>query len=848
MDVHREHDDTWFVPLADMADLGMDMDGLGIDVGSGDRPSHDSDNDIAPLPKETPTASEGYKSPPSTREFSGSTQCGISPANTLNSSQNQPRPESSTPYQISLIQEDPEASLLRKHRSVSTFHSTYGDFAAHHKCESVKGVKGSRRSWSSIITIILSVYSTLLSGTFVAVALIGPDYKAITTNGKLTPSSSTLISAILAKTIELSFVTVIIAMVDQELSRRASSARRRSGVTLAELSMRGWIAQPGTMLSRWESVRYASLSTLGLISILAALLAMLYTSAAAALVQPQLIAGKWHERVLQGIVRSSFANPIHIAEDCFIPVPLKDDPEHHNETCSSLEHAAAAYKNYYTYLGMWSDKGRNSSSSNRPSGTAWLSNDTTVIAPWVGNKLDHTAAVLPDPSTGIIINNVSIAYPHTGVISAARNPSNMISQPKDLDGVGRYTINASVSSPVVHSLCATVSEKHLAPIIFEKWNAIQEPLDHASWPKQFVYTKTHPYPYMGSTALDDVFEWGEKYGEPSPVFMKLPQDYNTVLAASSGNLTRKSVYVLSKGENTTSGLDYALCQLQVVQTGYCYTSYQASGQGAVLEGVCSDSAVPGSMQYIHDHPDVPTSRTLDALSVDWPNVGWAMGTALSLNDGSFDGQSSNARLLSQLMLRKPALDPTRPSLAEALAVLSGCTLLQSTADAPFIHYWNYTQLEAPNNTLPDPGRPQFFNASISAQQYASGGSAGYQKAFHVVLIGVFALNVMALLYFFRHRTWYVDFSEPPNLFSLAVNSPPNEAFSGCCGTGPQGKDYGVTWTLEQDQGHLFVQSGTRTGTEESAGESPPSLQKRKVWKTVTDSPAMRGFKKLAPWK
>jgi hypothetical protein len=42
----------------------------------------------------------------------------------------------------------------------------------------------------------------------------------------------------LAKTIELSFVTEIVAMLGQELSRKASSAHRRSGVTLAELNMR----------------------------------------------------------------------------------------------------------------------------------------------------------------------------------------------------------------------------------------------------------------------------------------------------------------------------------------------------------------------------------------------------------------------------------------------------------------------------------------------------------------------------------------------------------------------------------------------------------------------------------
>lgn len=848
----HEHNGAWSsIPLADMADLGMDMSGLGIDVDAGDRSPQHSDIDIPPVSKETQSSPQIYTTPPSTGGLSESTpQPEISPVNTFSSSQHRSDQVPSTPYNLSMLSEDPEANLLRKHRSMSTIHSTYGDFAAHHKCESAKGIKGSRRTWSSVITIMLSVYSTAISGAFLLVALIGPNYKTITTNGKVTPSSSTLISAILAKTIELSFVTVIIALIGQELSRRASSTRRRSGVTLAELSMRGWVAQPGTMISRWEGVRYAGLSALGVVAIVAALLAMLYTSAAAALVQPQLTAGKWHWREMQGNVSSSFANVRQIAKDCYTPVPREIDPEAHDETCVNIEHAAAAYKNYYTYLGAWSNKTRKANSSDRPSGTAWLSNDTSVIAPWIYNP----AAARIDDTTGIIVNNVSLAYPHTGVISAARDPSNMISQPKDLDGVGRYTINASVPSPVLHSLCATVSEDHLAPLIFKKWNITSVEVNQTTWPAKVLNYDESLRPYRNGTALDHIFEWGKDYGETAwpPVFMDLPENFNTMLNGTGKDdqrLSRKSIYILGKGntteKSTSSTLDYFLCQLQVSQTGYCYTSYQASGQGAILEGVCENSLVPGSMQYFHDHPDVPITRSLDVLNGDWPDVGTQMATALSLNDGTFTGQSSNARLLSQMVLKKPELDPDRPSVSEALAVLAGCTLLQSTHEAPFIHYWNYTNDTAPNGFLPEP-IVQKFNASISAQQYASGGNAAYQKAFHVVLVGVFALNVMALLYFLRHRTWYVDFSEPPNLFSLAVNSPPSEAFTGCCGTGPVGKDYDVTWTLEQNQGHLFVHSGTRIASDGSLHEVP-ILQKRRVWRTVTDSPVMTGLRRLTTW-
>ncbi|KAM0700516.1 hypothetical protein Q7P35_012237 [Cladosporium inversicolor] len=844
-------------PLSDAPSIPLEvLTGLGIDISSADRSSQEMDDHATPRRKTTPDSAHQFVSPPSTGGLSGSTQTGQSPANFFSPDANKPFSRHSTSYSASLahqsLPEDPEASLLRKHHSASLY-SAYGDFAAHHKCESVKGVKGSRRNWLSVTTILFALYSTILSGIFVVIALRRPRWETIGTNGRLNPSSAALITTILAKTIEMSFVTVIIAMVGQDLSRRASSTHGRSGVNLAELNMRSWIMQPGTIISRWESFQYAGFSFLGLVSIGAAVSAMLYTPACSALVQPQLRSSPWEQRNMSGLVQTKFANEHHIQKECFTPIPEGEDQDERWATCVSIEHAAMAYKNYFTYLGMWSGKGADSSFADRPNGTAWFSNDTTVIAPWVGRE--HDAAFLY-PDTGIVINNVSIAFPHTGVATAARDPNNTIAQPEDLDGVGRYTINASVASPRLHSLCATVSEEHLAPLIFEKWRLTNETLNHTSWPAQLKFSDTHPSPYLGGTALDDIFEWGEKHGDYAwpPVFMRLPQEFNTMVNGTGGrnqSYGRNSVYILGKGNSTdseedpTTRLDYFLCQLQVSQTPYCYTSYSASGQGAVLEAACDDSPPSGhTLRYIEGETNAPSSRVF--ADRDWPMIGSEMALALSLNDGSFEGKSSNARLLSQLLLRQPTLDPARPSLAEALAVLSGCTLLQSTLDAPFIHYWKYNESLSMQGEL-HPGHVEYFNASISAQNYASGGTSKYQNVFHLVLMGVFALNVLALVYFATHKTWYVDLSEPPNLFSLAVNSPPSEAFSGCCGTGPTGKDYGVPWTLGQDQGHVFVHSGPRRESPEGDVAEGSSLTKRKVWKSVSDSPLTRGIGTVRSW-
>ena len=104
----------------------------------------------------------------------------------------------------------------------------------------------------------------------------------ITENGALSPSTVSLLCAAIAKTIELSFVTVFITFLGQVLSLRAFKKSSR-GVTIAEMQMRAWIMQPGTMITHVATLRYAALTFLGMIALTAALMATLYTTASDAL-------------------------------------------------------------------------------------------------------------------------------------------------------------------------------------------------------------------------------------------------------------------------------------------------------------------------------------------------------------------------------------------------------------------------------------------------------------------------------------------------------------------------------------------------------------------------------------
>lgn len=106
----------------------------------------------------------------------------------------------------------------------------------------------------------------------------------------------------------------------------------------------------------------------------------------------------------------------------------------------------------------------------------------------------------------------------------------------------------------------------------------------------------------------------------------------------------------------------------------------------------------------------------------------------------------------------------------------------------------------------DPGNYQYFNASVEAQEYASGGTAKYQHAFIAILAAVFLLNLVTLAYFAAHRGWYADVSEPSNLFVLAINSPPSEELAGSCGGGSDRKQFCASWKLQDKHGHLHMKS------------------------------------------
>lgn len=148
-----------------------------------------------------------------------------------------------------------------------------------------------------------------------------------------------------------------------------------------------------------------------------------------------------------------------------------------------------------------------------------------------------------------------------------------------------------------------------------------------------------------------------------------------------------------------------------------------------------------------------------------------------------------------------SLGPSLPSIAEAMAVLAGCTLVMSSLDFPFVHFWNYSThiLEIPQY--------QSFSAELTTQDFSSGGTERWQNVFYIVLGGIFATNILCLYYLLRYEKLVIDFIEPQSLFGLSLNSPPNRAMNGKCGEKTDEDQLQTSWhiKMEKERELLYIE-------------------------------------------
>ncbi|CAJ2507162.1 Uu.00g083480.m01.CDS01 [Anthostomella pinea] len=205
-------------------------------------------------------------------------------------------------------------------------------------CHSKQDVHVRRMSWGFIIPIILSVWSTALSLLWLLAACIGIPYgdKISSSQGSawLTPASASLLATVGAKSIEISFVTVTVTCIGQVLTRRAF-AKESKGISIAEMSLRNWILQPGTMFTHWETVPQPIRTKLGVVAMISAICALTYIPASDAVqrrAMPTFISSETPVQPPQSTkvwISTALPDPAstpNLLANNHIPLPTDDDP------------------------------------------------------------------------------------------------------------------------------------------------------------------------------------------------------------------------------------------------------------------------------------------------------------------------------------------------------------------------------------------------------------------------------------------------------------------------------------------------------------------------------------------
>ncbi|KAF8860800.1 hypothetical protein BDZ45DRAFT_713534 [Acephala macrosclerotiorum] len=691
-------------------------------------------------------------------------------------------------------------------------------------CPAKSSIHLGKSSWQSIVNILVIVYATIFSGIWLALSIVKPRYgRIIHPGGSFAPSTASTIFALIAKTIEISSVTVFVTFLGQVLTRTSFGSQ---GFTLAQMAMRVWIYQPGTILTGWPNLKYVGFTILGAASLIASLVVLLFTTASSTIVSPHLAFGKWEPTLFYGLVNGNFANPNFEARNCATLAPIAAiDPKNSGTTCVAMNYADFSYHDFDAFMAEWSpisnSSGASSNLSARPQPSSSIFVNATIQGEFVQTSDSDMSAKFQQFHR--VVNNITLSMPHAGVYSASLDAKNHIAQPVDGSGLGEYALRASVISPTSNVLCANMNASELVPLIYTEWpNArlsnTTSDIAGQKIPAADYYNDVQPTsdkPFLNSTAVDDLFEWGSKYSRNPPVFPivhfsnepnlpkltspQYPLEYNSVTDILVNN--SDSIYILMKAPSYTT-TDYTVCQIRGFISPDCSTRLNVTISGQTMFAHCEDNSDTMSYKNSVRPSEVPIVRDTDFRSTLQQ---WAL--ALSLNSGFTSANSSTIRLLTQLIQGvpsqgEPALSPLLPSIAESLSVLSCSMLVKSTVNTTFHHTWDK------GAGLLSPGKYETFNATLRIQEYASGPVLGWQAVFYPVLGLMFLGNAICLIYFIIRMGLVSDVTEPQIAFTLAINSPYSSKLAGSCGVAPRGEQLLVNWHLRQDEGkHYYLSSG-----------------------------------------
>ncbi|EWC44229.1 hypothetical protein DRE_01055 [Drechslerella stenobrocha 248] len=554
---------------------------------------------------------------------------------------------------------------------------------------------------------------------------------------------------------------------DDPKSTAASDLAR--GITIADMLMKGWVYQPGSLLTTVPALRHAGGTLLGIVSLGVVLCVTFYTTAADSLVSPKLHFGRYQSLDLRGAVSLKYANSTALASRCpAIISSALDGPMNGSElplsqsTCYKVHNSYQPLRDFTFFTDAWNGYRMDTSIPRdqlmrRPTG--W----TTV-----GNERYYGVWLDANGSDGL--NNVTLAMPHGGVVPSVRNVTlNGLVQPEAQSDFGNIDITASVVSPAINVLCyrltATTAQWFFASNSSSQRSGTLDP------EVQRIFN-FDPDPLQAkTTAADDLYL--------APLFVSNPPAFNMAIFSSAG-YSDPSMYTLTTANTTSPG--YTLCALRSLLTPRCSTTYT--------------SATGGGNVTVNCQPDSPSALSrllpgaLDVYQAQFKDISTQLSYALSLNAKD----AAISRILGIFATSPaPGFNPSLPSVAEAFAILYANAVVLSSVGAQF-------GTSEQSVALPT---TEGFSAWVRTVEYASGVSGGWQVSFYVVLAGVMVTNLFCLVYFFVTRGWVFDITEIENMFCVAFNSEPQLGGGvregGFYGQGPRGQQFATAFHADVEE-------------------------------------------------
>ncbi|KAK6538026.1 hypothetical protein TWF694_010919 [Orbilia ellipsospora] len=685
------------------------------------------------------------------------------------------------------LDDGPEEVKLIDERYRSQEKSDNGDGDDPNSAYARSRAKRSKLSSIGIMILVLSIFSTVFSILFFMIATVKPRYQHyIHATGTLSPNSASLLSAIFAKAIEISFTTVFTSFVGQVLSKRAFR-RNSNGIRIADLLMKQWVYQPGTMFTTIPALRYAGGTVMGAVIFFVVLCVTLYTTAADTLVSPKLAFGKYYNGNLRGVVSLTYANSTALASRCpAIISTMLDGPMNGSalpvsqSTCYKVHNSYQPLRDFTFYTDTWTAYRADMSIPRadfmkRPTGWTTVGNDR-----YYGSWLEVKGEVG--------LNNVTLAMPHGGFVPAVRNLTlNGLVQPDAQSDFGNVDATASVVSPAINVLCyklnATTAQWFIA-------NGPAGPRRGTLDPEVQRIFNFDPDP----SQLKNISSPGLYL---APVFATAPQPFNVAIFSSAG-YDDPSMYAII-GANATAP-SYSLCALRSILTSSCSTNYLSATGGGNITVNCSPDNPQALSRFL--------SSAHDTYQSQFKDISTELAYALSINV-----QDAPLSRILGIFASSPApiFDPAIPSPAEAFAILFSNSVTLSSVGAQF-----GTNQESNDYTGVSPYPIQLptletFQTRIRTVEYASGVQGGAAASFYVILAGVMVVNLFCLVYFFVTKDLVFDFTEIENLFCVAYNSrgatvvadDGTKRDDGFYGKGPRGKDFAVGFHVDCEEDERF---------------------------------------------